>query len=158
RPQRGAAAMNRWLVYNIALTLAAFAASLYLIEVRPDLLPAKVPIHWNIRGEPNGWVARENVGVYLLLVPAIMGGFVLLSLALPCLSPQQFSIHRFRHTYNYLMALLLTLFAYLHGVALAAALGVPMDFNKVFLGGIFLFFALIGNVLGKVQRNFFVGI
>jgi uncharacterized membrane protein len=150
--------MNRWLLYNIALTLAAAGTSLYLIEVRPDLLPEKVPIHWNIHGESNKWVARQDVGLYLLLVPAIMAGFVLLSLALPWLSPQQFGIDRFRHTYNYLMALLLTLFAYMHGVALAASMEVPLNFNKVFLGGIFLFFALLGNVLGKVQRNFYVGI
>jgi uncharacterized membrane protein len=56
------------------------------------------------------------------------------------------------------MALLLTMFAYIHGVALAAAARVPLDFNKVFVGGIFLFLALVGNVLGKVQRNFYLGI
>ncbi len=149
--------MNRWLLYGIALTLAALAVSLFLL-VRPDLLPERVPVHWDIHGQPNQFVPRDQVGVYLLLVPGTMAGFLLLWQVLPWLSPVQFGIDRFRRTYDYLMALVLTLLAYLHGVALAASLQVPLDFNKVFLGGIFLFFALIGNVLGKVQRNFYVGI
>jgi uncharacterized membrane protein len=150
--------MNRWLLYNIALTLAALGVSLYLGYVRPDLLPERVPIHWGVDGQPNGWVEKDEVVPYLLIVPGVMAGFILLSLALPWLSPQQFSIERFRHTYNYLIALLLTFFAYIHGVALAASLQWEVDMNKVLIGGMFLFFALIGNVLGKVQRNFFVGI
>jgi hypothetical protein len=31
-------------------------------------------------------------------------------------------------------------------------------FMRVFLGGICLFFALIGNVMGKVRRNFWMGV
>jgi uncharacterized membrane protein len=150
--------MNRWLLYNVVLTLAALGVSLYLGFVRPDLLPERVPIHWGVDGQPNGWVQHDQVLPYLLIVPGIMAGFILLSLALPWLSPQQFSIDRFRNTYNYLMSLLLTFFAYIHGVALAASLQWDVSMNKVLLGGMFLFFALIGNVLGKVQRNFFVGI
>jgi uncharacterized membrane protein len=150
--------MNRWLIYNIVLTLAAFGVSIYLGWVRPDLLPEKVPIHWGIDGQPNGWVSGDKVLVYLVILPGFMAFFVLLSLALPWLSPQQFGIDRFRHTYNFLMALVLTLFAYIHGVALAAGMGVGLDMNKVLLGGMFLFFALFGNLLGKVQRNFYVGI
>jgi uncharacterized membrane protein len=150
--------MNRWLIYNIALTLAAAGVSFYLGWVRPDLLPEKIPIHWGIDGRPNQWVEGTEVRPYLLLVPGIMTLFVLLSLALPWLSPVQFGIDRFRRTYNYLMALMLTLFAYIHGVALAGSLGFAVDMNKVLLGGMFLFFALLGNVLGKVQRNFYIGI
>jgi uncharacterized membrane protein len=150
--------MNRWLIYNVVLTLAALGASLYLGWVRPDLLPEKVPVHWNAAGEANQFVPRDHILPYFLIVPGFMAFFVLLSLALPWLSPVQFSIDRFRHTYNFLIALVLTLFAYIHGIALAASMGLDVNMNKVLLGGMFLFFALLGNVLGKVQRNFFVGI
>jgi uncharacterized membrane protein len=82
----------------------------------------------------------------------------LLSLALPWLSPQQFSIDRFRSTYKFLMALVVTLFGYIHLMALAGSMELGIDTTKALLGGMFLFFALLGNMLGKVQRNFFVGI
>ncbi len=150
--------MNRWLIYNVVLTLAALGVSIFLGWVRPDLLPEKVPVHWGIDGQPDQWVQGAGVRPYLVIVPAFMAFFVLLSLVLPWLSPQQFSIDRFRHTYNYLMALVMTLFAYIHAVALAGSLELDVNMTKVVLGGMFLFFALFGNVMGKVQRNFFVGI
>jgi uncharacterized membrane protein len=150
--------MNRWLLWSIFLTLAAFAASLYLGVMRPDLLPDRVPIHWNARGEANGFVSRDNILPYFLIAPGAMTFFVLLSLALPWLSPKQYSIERFRNTYSFLMALVSTLFAYIHGVALAGSAQVAIDMNKALLGGMFLFFGLVGNLLGKVQRNFYVGI
>lgn len=150
--------MNRWLIYDVVLTLAALGVSIFLGLIRPDLMPAEVPIHWGISGQPDGFVRGSEVLPYLLIVPGVMAFFVLLSLALPWLSPRQFGIDRFRRTYNYLMALVLTLFAYIHGVALAAGLGADVNMTKVLIGGMFLFFALLGNVLGKVQRNFYVGI
>jgi uncharacterized membrane protein len=149
--------MNRWLVYNIALTLAALGVSLYLGLVRPDLLPEKVPTHWGIDGKADKFVDRDHVLPSLLILPGVMAGFVLLALALPWLSPQQFSIERFRSTYNFLMALVVTLFGYIHAVGLAGSMGI-IDLTTALLGGMFLFFALLGNMLGKVQRNFFVGI
>jgi uncharacterized membrane protein len=150
--------MNRWLIYDVVLTLAAFGVSIFLGWVRPDLLPPEVPIHWGITGKPDGFVRGDEVLPYLLIMPGVMAFFVLLTLALPWLSPRQFGIDRFRNTYHYLMALALTLIAYIHGVALAAGLGFDVNMNKVLFGGMFLFFALLGNVLGKVQRNFYVGI
>jgi len=150
--------MNRWLLYNIVLTLAALSVSLYLGFVRPDLLPERVPIHWGITGEADQWVNHDHVLPYLLILPGVMMAFVLLSLALPWLSPQQFSIERFRGTYNFLVALVVTLFGYIHCIALAGSMDLGIDTTKALLGGMFLFFALLGNRLGKVQRNFFVGV
>jgi uncharacterized membrane protein len=150
--------MNRWLLCNILLTVAAFAASFYLGAVRPDLLPEKVPIHWDAAGKADGLVAREHVLSIFLIIPGVMAGVVLLSLVLPWLSPRQFSIDRFRATYNFLMGLVGFLFAYIHGITLVASAQLPIDMTKAMLGGLFLFLALIGNLLGKVQRNFFIGI
>jgi len=32
------------------------------------------------------------------------------------------------------------------------------DLNRAFFAGLFLFFGLMGNVLGKVRKNFYIGI
>lgn len=150
--------MNRWLCLSIVLTLAAAAASLYLGWYAPECLPNRVPIHWNIHGEPDGFVPRDHILPYLLILPAVMALMVALTLILPWLSPKQFEVDRFRSTWNYLMAVVVALFAYIHAVSLAAGAGVGLDMNKVLVGGMFLFFALFGNVLGKVQRNFWMGV
>ncbi len=150
--------MSRWLIVSIAWTVLAAGASLGAFYGLYDRLPAEVPIHWNIRGEVDGTVPRDGALSYLLLVPALMGGCVLLTLVLPWLSPRPFGVETFRATYDYVMALVVTMFAYVHAVALAAGLQLSFDFNRVLLGGMFLFLAALGNVLGKVQRNFWVGV
>jgi uncharacterized membrane protein len=33
-----------------------------------------------------------------------------------------------------------------------------IDMGRSFLAGLFLFFALLGNVIGKVRKNFYIGI
>src|SRR5262249_58530216 len=55
------------------------------------------------------------------------------------------------------------LFAYMQGVLLytvyqSAHGGAPVDLGRGFMAGLFLFFALIGNVMGKVRKNFYIGV
>jgi uncharacterized membrane protein len=37
-------------------------------------------------------------------------------------------------------------------------MGVIIALTQMLMGGIFLFFALLGNVLGRVRRNFWMGV
>jgi uncharacterized membrane protein len=150
--------MNRWLAASIVLTALALGASLYVVYVRPDWLPEQVPTHWGVKGEPDHYVAREHILPYLLGMPAVMAGMVVLTVLLPWLSPRRFDLERFRDTYNYVMALVVALLAYLHGVILAGSMRKGVNMTQLMMGGLFLFFALLGNVLGKVQRNFWMGV
>jgi uncharacterized membrane protein len=150
--------MNRWLGISLLLTAAAVAVPLYLYSARPDLLPEQVPTHWNARGQVDASVPRARALPYLLGFPGIMAGMVLLTLVLPWLSPAQFTVDRFRGTYNYVMMLVVALMGYLQAAMLLAIVNAGWDVGRLFVGGIFLFFALLGNVIGKVQRNFWMGV
>jgi uncharacterized membrane protein len=152
--------MARWLILSVLLTLAAFGGSLYVYEFQYDRLPEKVPIHWNIHGEPDGWVSKHDVIWTFLLMPAVMAGMVVLTAILPWLSPKPFDVERFRDTYGYLMALVVALFGFIHLLILFGSLEPPgaFDLGRWLVGGIFLFFALIGNVLGRTRRNFWIGV
>ena len=150
--------MNRWLCVSVVLAGAAWAASLVAWYGFYDRLPAQVPVHWGPSGQPDKFVPRPDALPYLLLMPGVMTGLALLTPVLPWLSPRHFEVDRFRGTYNYLMALVQALLAYLHGTILAATFGAPFHIGTLMMGGMFLFFALMGNVLGKVRRNFFVGV
>jgi uncharacterized membrane protein len=82
---------------------------------------------------------------------------------LPALSPKHFEVDAFRPTYLYIMDLVIGLFAFMQGVLLYTVYqGVhgdtSFDIGRGFFAGIFLFFALMGNVLGKVRKNFYIGI
>src|SRR5262249_54727751 len=108
---------------------------------------------------PDGFMPRNDVLVVFLLVPGAMLLMIGLTFLLPWLSPRAFKVNRFRGTFQYLMFLVVLLFGYIHGAILYGSLkDVNLDIGKVLVAGIFLFFALIGNVLGKVRRNFWMGV
>jgi uncharacterized membrane protein len=149
--------VTRWLTVSVVLTILTFAATLYVYESRDELLAN--PVHWDINGNADKTVPRDQVLPYFLISPAAMGVMLLLTLVLPWLSPRQFSIEPFRATYNYIMALLVALFAYFQAVIIVGCLkNPPLDVTKLLIAGVFLFFALLGNSLGKVRRNFWMGV
>ncbi len=63
----------------------------------------------------------------------------------------------FRSTYLHLMVLVVGLFGYMHGLVLYASASGHVAIWRAFVAGAFLVFALLGNVLGKVRRNFYIG-
>ena len=150
--------MNRWLFGSIVLTVLAGASSAVVYANRETWLPDKIPTHWDIKGDADAWVSREGVWVHLVIIPGTMVGMLLLGMALPWLSPRKFSIESFRSTYDYIMALVIFLFAYIQGVLLAAQLQTKFDMVGWLIGGMLLILAALGNVLGKVKRNFYVGV
>ena len=143
-----------WLA--VALTVGTILAS---VALYPSL-PEKIPIHWNSRGEVDGY-GTKPVGLFVL--PATMVGFLAFFRLLPWLSPKDFKIEPFASTFQYIIVTVIGLFAYIHAVAMLStwrhvAGARRFDSGRVLYAGMFLFLALIGNVLGKVRKNFYVGV
>jgi uncharacterized membrane protein len=118
-------------------------------------LPNIVPMHWDAHGNVNGWGAKWTL---LVIDPGVMLALLLLFSALPWLSPKHFEVNSFRSTYLYIMVATLAMMVYLHALILAASLSWKFDISRAVEGGGCLLLALMGNVLGKVRRNFFVGV
>jgi immunity protein, SdpI family len=143
--------MNRKYFFIAAAVIVAVWLATILIYPH---LPNQIPLHWDAWGRVDSYGSREKVFV----VPGVMVAVVLLFAVLPWLSPRRFEVDAFRSTYLYIMVLVIALIAYLHALLLWAALTKPLDMGRSFLGALFLFLILIGNVLGKVRRNFYVGV
>lgn len=118
-------------------------------------LPDPMPIHWNGRGEIDGWCPKWQ-GV--LMLPGIMAITLLLLLALPLLPIQNSSVEAFRPTYNFITVIVIGMDGYIHGVILWAAMKQGLDLPRVLLGGLCLFFAALGNVMGKLRPNRWAGV
>ena len=118
-------------------------------------LPDMVATHWNAHGVVDGYSPRWSLFVFM---PAMMLGMVALFAALPWLSPRHFEVGSFAPTSSYLMLLIVGLLAYLHLVIVWKALGGPLDMMRATFGAVSVFFIAMGNVMGKVRRNFFIGI
>jgi uncharacterized membrane protein len=143
-----------WIVALVIL-VASFAAPAWVYPGLPD----RIPTHWNIKGEVDGYGGKWS----LFMFPVMMVPMLVLFYFLPALSPKQFEVDTFRPTYLYIMDLSLGLLAYMQGVLLYTVYQTAhgdnsFDIGRGFFAGIFLFFGLMGNVLGKVRRNFYIGI
>ena len=136
---------------GIVLTAAALAATV----VAYPQLPSSVPTHWNIHGQANGYSPKWAL---YILGPGIMAGIVLLTWLLPWLSPKQFEVESFRSTYLQIMLMTAGMMAYIDAMILWAGVGHSMNVGRAGLFGVCMLFALLGNVMGKVRRNFYIGV
>ncbi len=151
--------MNRWLLVALVLTILSLGGPLALYFGWRDQLKDPIPTHSNAAGVVDGWTPRERILPQWLILPGFMAGLLALSMLMPWMSPKGFEVDRFRQTFFFLMALVMLLFGYIQLIfVLGAVQGVQVDTSRWLLGGISLFFALLGNRLGKVQRNFWMGV
>ena len=144
--------MNRnYYLAAMLLTAAVLVATL----VAYPLLPASVPTHWNLHNHADGYSPKWAL---FLLGPGLMAASMLLMYFLPWLSPKNFELDRFRSTYLQMMLMLVTMLGYFSVVVLWAGIGHPLNVGRAFVGGVCLIFALLGNLMGKVRRNFYIGV
>lgn len=142
---------RKLFLFQILLLAASFVATAILYPH----LPEQVATHWGWSGQPDGYSSKSAL---FLAGPGPLAGIMLLTALLPWLSPQRFAIESFASTYRQIMGNISIMIAYFDAVILWFATGHPIDVGRAILGGVCLFMAVIGNLLGKVRRNFYVGI
>jgi uncharacterized membrane protein len=139
------------LFFELSLIVAACVAT---ILVYPEL-PARVATRWNIHLRPNGYGPKWML---FLIGPGLMTGVMLLTVFGPWLSPKRFEVENFRSTWYRLMFLSFCMVGYLYAAMLFSALRNSIDTGRWILAGVCLAIALMGNVMGKTRKNFFIGV
>jgi len=115
----------------------------------------RIPVHWNWRGEVDRYGGKFEG---LLLLPIISLGLYLLLLVLPLFDPGKANYRTFAGAYN-LIRLTITLFlSAIYAVGVLVSLGYHVDMNTVIGLAMGLLFIVLGNVMGKIRPNWFVGV
>jgi uncharacterized membrane protein len=130
------------------------AAGLVSFWVYP-LLPPRVPMHFAASGQPDGYGPKlfaVLVGPVMVLVLRLVMG------VLPRLDPRRENYRKFRETYWLFVNGLLLFIAVLHVTVLGYALGAPVRVDRVGTGGLGVLLVVIGNYLGRIEPNWFIGI
>lgn len=145
----------------IALLIAgSFGASWVVYDHRDAWLPEKVPVHWGASFEPDRWASRDDMFWYLFAVPiGMLAMALILGALINWFSPRGFEATKANPSLSsYVILLVVGLCAALHAVILMGYITQKMPVETGIMGVIFLFFMLLGNILGKIQRNFWIGI
>ncbi len=138
-----------WMVIVIQFIVAVYG---YIV------LPDIVPIHWGANGQPDGfgpkWVATflyplMSIGIYVL----IRG----LMAASPSLGGRDMTAANLKLAKLILAGILLFMLV-VQLTTTAASMGIGFNISLVSTLATSVLFIFLGNYLGKVQRNFWIGI
>jgi uncharacterized membrane protein len=134
--------------FAAAATTAILAVALY------ERLPDAIPVHWGLSGSANGF-ASKPLGPFLL--PVMVAALALLGTVLPAIAPRGFELSGFTRAFDLITLALVGFITFLALVIDAEALGVPVSPSHLIgiASGVLLI--VLGNMMGKTRRNFFVG-
>jgi uncharacterized membrane protein len=135
----------------IFIIIAAFAISMYFYPELPD----KIPTHWNFKGEIDGYSGKLTGAFLMPVINLVMYGMFIF---FPALDPKRENYKLFEGTYIYFRYLFHIFFIGMQILTIAAALGYNVNTGRWVILGISLLFMLMGNVMGRLKHNYFVGI
>lgn len=138
-------------ILPILIILVSFFASFYFYAHFPE----RVPTHWNFKGEVNGWSSRA-FGAFFL--PLLLLGMYIMFIVLPSLDPKKERYEQFSKVYNIFRTAIMLILALIYFIAGANGLGYNLEvglWTPILIG---LLFIVLGNYMGKLKMNWFVGI
>ena len=128
---------------------------LVLVAVFYSRLPDQVPMHWGFDGEINRYGSKNE----LWLTGALGPLFALLFQFLPRLDPKRRNYEKFQTYYEAFSLVLVAFIAVMMGVALLESFRPgTLSMGRVVSALVGLLFLFVGNLMGKVKPNFFMGI
>lgn len=139
---------------DIISLLFVFSAIAVAAILYPSL-PEQIPTHWNAQGEVDGYMKKTG-GVIIMPAMAVFT-FVIMKL-IPVISPKGFRIDEFSDVFGALQVTLVGFMSIVAILVLMEARGLDVRVNEMIIAGIGLLFVIIGNYLGRVRKNFFIGI
>jgi len=137
------------LSFLFVLASIAVAARLY------PALPDEIPTHWNAAGEVDDDTSKPW-GVAVLPLAAVLT-WALMKI-IPVISPRGFRTTEFQGVINVFQVALVGFMSLIAVLVLFAGLGRDVHIDNIVPLGVGFLFIVIGNYLGKVRKNFFIGI
>lgn len=138
---------------QIVLVALMFLAGAILYSYLPDILP----VHWDFNGEPNNWWPKIY-GVWL--IPGMSLIFMILFPILQRIDPKSQNYPGFAKAWAVIQTSILGMLAYMYGVTLFVTFYPAYNamVGRLVVFGIGLLFVILGNYMGKIRQNYFVGL
>ncbi len=141
------------LIWSVVTIVAVSALSLYGQWTIP--IDQQIAVHWNAAGEADRFGDKTFA---LWFMPAIVLGVAAIFSAVPFIEPRRGHLLQSSRLYVTGWIGTLIVMTVAHGFVVLTALGYELPVTQTIFALVGLFLAAIGNVLGKSQSNFFVGI
>ncbi|MFA5129840.1 MAG: SdpI family protein [Patescibacteria group bacterium] len=139
-------------------TVFAIVAGMFLFSiVMYSFLPDIVPTHWGPSGAADGF-SPKGFGAFFAPILGLVIAF--LFPIVQRMDPKRESYANFQHTWSMLQVGIISFFAYIHMITTFAAIHpwINAHIPNLIVSGMGVLFILIGNSMGKIEQNWFVGL
>ena len=143
--------MKKIEYFSLFLILVSLILSIYFYPSMPD----KMASHWNSSGEVDGFMSKNFV---LFLFPVISLFIGLLLMYIPRIDPLKQNFKSFEKEYDLFVLTFLVFFISIQLFVIYWNLGYHRDIRLIISMSLSILFIVIGLMLKKTKRNFFVGI
>jgi uncharacterized membrane protein len=139
------------------LILVIVAMQIVIALIAYPFLPARVPIHWNAAGQANNYANKWEASFLFPVISIVIWLLVVRQVLGPRLGRRgQLAGNTELRS---LLGFGIVLFMLIMQLATTASqLGVPVDIGLIADLGLALLFIFLGNYMGKLRRNFWIGI
>ncbi|MBI5765839.1 SdpI family protein [Candidatus Falkowbacteria bacterium] len=138
-------------ILPILLIIISFALAFYFYAHFPE----RVAGHWNFNGQVDRSTSKTT-GAFA--VPFVLLGMYILFLVLPFFDPRKERYVEFSKTYHLIKLLIIGVLFIVYLATGLFNLGYPININLVVPWIIGLLMIILGNYMGKIKFNWFVGI
>ncbi|MDO8501754.1 MAG: DUF1648 domain-containing protein [Gemmatimonadaceae bacterium] len=141
--------MRKWIPVLLIAVATIASVAIY------SKLPERIPTHWNMSGEIDGWSSRFWGAWMMPLMMAVIWPVMRL---IPHIDPHRANYAKFRGMYEALIIATMAFMLAMHLLLLAAATGSHIPISRIVIGAVGAFFVVIGVLLPHAHPNWFVGI
>jgi len=138
-------------IIPLLIILISIGLGFYFYSAFPDT----VPVHWGINGEVDRWGSKFE-GAWLM--PLIGAGMYILFILIPLIDPKKEKYEQFFKTYLIFRTLILLVMFGIYLIASFNTLGYNVRVEVWVPLAIGLLFVIMGNYMGKLKANWFMGI
>jgi len=140
-------------ITSFVLILAMLALGIWAKAQLPDT--ARIAVHFDARGNPNGWMAPW-AGLFVL--PAVATTVCLILAIASRVDPRRANLARSKAALGTLVLAPIVIIAFAQAAIVATALGIDINVSRLTYAAMGMLFVVIGNVLGKLRWNYTAGI
>ena len=140
---------NDWLIWIIIIAPFIFITYFW------DKFPEQIATHFGLDGQPNDYSSKVTG---LILFPGINVAMYFLFIVLPIIDPKRKNYGLFQDKYKIIRMLLHALLSFITLVTIFYSLGYQFNLSMVLFYGMLSFFLVMGNYMGNVRHNYFIGV
>jgi uncharacterized membrane protein len=143
--------MKAYIIVILILAILPFFVSIYYYPSFPD----NVASHWNAEGEVDGYMGKFWG---LFLMPIVGAVIAFLCLLLPNIDPLKKNFKKSQKSFYVFIVFMMLFFIYVYFLTIQWNLGIRFDMTTAITPAIGVLFVVVGFMVGKAKRNWFVGI